>query len=115
VCSQRIDCESESAGGVSVGVENKKLKMEHKALLHKPLANMYFNQHSGRRGTRSATSTADKILRKQASEFGGIRPGPRGMGMINPMKPSQIPSGHEAAEKKTFSHLHQIHEKYNER
>lgn len=82
---------------------------------YKPLANMFFNQHGGRRGVRSATNVGDKILRKQASQFGGIRPGPMGMGMITPSKPTQIPSGHHAAEQKVFSHLHQIHEKYNEK
>ena len=85
------------------------------AIPYKPLANMYFNQHGGRRGTRSATNLANKMLRKQAGEFGSVRPGPKGMGMINPRKPTQIRSGHEAAESESYSHLHQIHEKYNER
>jgi hypothetical protein len=88
---------------------------EHAEIPHKRLANMFFNTHGGRRGTRSATNTARKFLRKQASQFGSIRPGPMGMGMINPQKPTQIPSGHAAAESKIFSHLHQLHERYNEK
>lgn len=81
----------------------------------KPLANMYFNRHGGRKGSRSATNTAKKLLRKQATQFGSIRPGPMGMGIISPNKPTQIPSGHQAAESNAFSHFHQIHEKYNEK
>lgn len=77
---------------------------------HKPLANMAFNQHGGRRGTISASSMGEKMLRK--SGHGSVRPGPKGMGMVNPSKPTQIHSGHDGGE---YSHFHMLHEKYNER
>jgi len=79
----------------------------------KRLANMTFNQHGGRSGTRSASSTANRMIRKEAERMGTVRPGPLGMGMINPAKPTKIMSGHEGQQK--FSHLHQMHEKYNEK
>ena len=87
----------------------------------KPIANMRFNQHGGRRGVRSAGSLAHKIIKRQnkgaTNDFventgKGIRPGPRGMGIKTPHKPTQIVSSFE---KPAFSHLHMIHEKYNER
>ena len=81
---------------------------------YKSLANMYFNQHSGRRGVRSATNVAEKMLRKKSSDMGTIRGGPAGMGMVNPVKPTQLPSG-SSNTTKPFSHLHQIHELYNEK
>lgn len=87
---------------------------EDKAM--KRLANMFFNQHGGRRGTRSASSWSAKALRDQAKSSMSIRPGPIGMGIVSPGKPTLIPSGHEAHEGRTpFSHLHQLHETYNEK
>jgi hypothetical protein len=81
---------------------------------YKQLANMSFNQHGGRRGTRSASSMADKMLRNQADKTSSIRPGPKGMGMRNPHKPTKLAGEQHLANKK-FSHLHQMHEKYNEK
>lgn len=94
--------------------EKKKKKRMSGPYPHKPLANMFFNQHGGRRGVRSATNVGDKILKRQSALLGGngIRPGPMGMGLISPSKPTQILSGQGS---KQFSHLHQIHEKYNEK
>lgn len=84
---------------------------------YKKLANMRFNQHGGRRGTRSATNVADKMLRKEADKHASIRPGPKGMGMKTPHKPTKLgkPGGPGSLEGKKFSHLHQMHEKYNEK
>lgn len=82
---------------------------------YKKLANMTFNQHGGRRGTRSATNIADKMLRKQADNTASIRPGPKGMGMRTPHKATKIGTTGGGMENKKFSHLHQMHEKYNEK
>ena len=82
------------------------------ALPFKRLANMHFNQHGGRRGVRSATNVGDRMMRKQAQLEGTIRPGPRGMGLVNPDKSHHIPTGHENPR---HSHFHQLHERYNEK
>jgi hypothetical protein len=86
-------------------------------LKYKRLANMNFNQHGGRRGTRSATNVAGKMLRKEATRMGSIRPGPMGMGLRNPAGSNQssMGGGDKNDGKKQFSHLHQLHEKYNEK
>jgi len=77
----------------------------------KPLANMYFNQHGGRRGTRSASSWSQKALRDMANDEKTIRP--NAGGLLSPHKPTQLPSGHEG--NMAYSHIHQLHENYNEK
>ncbi len=79
----------------------------------KQLANMHFNQHGGRKGFRSASSWSERAIRQQANNHGSIRPGPAGSGLISPGKPTSIQSGHEG--RGLFSHLHQLHESYNEK
>ena len=88
------------------------------AVIQKPMANILFNNTGGRKGVKSAAGLAGTMLRKHAEQMGTIRPGPRGMGMVPPQKPTQIPSGYGGGvdpDQKTFSHLHHLHEYYNEK
>lgn len=77
----------------------------------KKLANMRFNPHGGRRGTRSATSIVAKMLSKEGDKQSSARPGPTGMGVHTPYKGSKMHNPNAT----TFTHLHQMHEKYNEK
>ena len=79
----------------------------------KRLVNMHFNQHGGRKGVRSASAWSERSIRQQAKIHGSIRPGPAGSGLISPGKPTALESGHEG--RQSFSHLHQLHESYNEK
>jgi hypothetical protein len=76
---------------------------------------MHFNSHGGRSGVRSAAKHADRLIRHQAQQMATIRPGPPGMGLVSPAKPNAIPQLPGSQERQKYSHLHQIHEKYNER
>lgn len=81
----------------------------------KPLANMHFNQHGGRRGVRSATSVGEKMLKKTEHNHQGHRPGPMGMGHVVPHKPNAMFGENATPPTKQYSHFHQLHEKYNEK
>jgi hypothetical protein len=79
----------------------------------KRIANHLFGNHPGRRGVQSATRMTEHFLRGHNENFGSIRAGPMGMGMISPAKPTALPSGQEGRE--AFSHFHSLHEYYNEK
>jgi hypothetical protein len=81
----------------------------------KRLANLTFDDHGGRNGQRSGIRTANKMMKKEASKMQSIRPGPMGMGMITPHKPTKIPTGHHSERDSSFSHFHQIGESYDEK